>query len=56
VTHFAVAKQMGITDEELEETVQLAAAVAAGSIVSIAKRALKVAEAENRFLRKEGRA
>ena len=46
VSHFAVARSMGITDAELDEVVQLAAAVGAGSIAAMAKRARKTAETE----------
>ena len=36
--HFAVAKKMGITDEELDEVVQLASSVAAGAVEAMADR------------------
>jgi len=47
VTHFAVAKKMGCTDEEIQEAVQLAYSVGAGVMWAMADRARK--DAEERF-------
>ncbi|MHB1416382.1 MAG: hypothetical protein ACYC1C_14120 [Chloroflexota bacterium] len=56
MSHFAVAKDMGITDEEIEETIQLAASAGAASIVAMATRARRIAETESRLWRRpEGR-
>jgi hypothetical protein len=41
---------MGITEEELAESIQLAASVGAGSITAMAKRASKRSEPENNGL------
>jgi alkylhydroperoxidase/carboxymuconolactone decarboxylase family protein YurZ len=37
--NLAVARQIGITEEELAETIQLAASVGAGSLTAMARRA-----------------
>ena len=48
---------MGITDAEIEETIQLAASVGAASIVALASRARKTGERETKWWRpQEGRA
>ena len=39
MSHFAGAKKLGATDEEIEETVQLAGSVGAGVILAMADRA-----------------
>ena len=39
VSHFAGAKKLGATDEEIEETIQLAGSVGAGVILAMADRA-----------------
>ncbi len=52
VNHFAVAKQMGITDEELDETIQLAYSVGAGVMWATATRARKASEDRFRWWEK----
>jgi hypothetical protein len=44
VTHFAGAKKVGATDEEVEETVQLAASVGAGVVLAMADRAREASD------------
>lgn len=39
MSHFAGAKRLGATDEEINETVQLAASVGAGVVLAMADRA-----------------
>lgn len=39
--HLAVARKMGISDEELAEAVHLVASVGSGSVVALADRAFK---------------
>ena len=52
VNHFAVAKQTGITDEELDETVQLAYSVGAGVMWATAARARKASDEHFRWWEK----
>lgn len=52
VNHFAVAKQMGITDEELDEAIQLAYSVGAGVMWATAARARKASDERFRWWEK----
>ena len=52
VNHFTVAKQMGITDEELDEAIQLAYSVGAGVMWATASRARKASEERFRWWEK----
>jgi hypothetical protein len=47
VSHFAGAKRLGATDEEIAETVQLAASVGAGVVLAMADRAHDAADAHH---------
>jgi alkylhydroperoxidase/carboxymuconolactone decarboxylase family protein YurZ len=44
VTHFAVAKKLGCTDDEIQEAVQLAYSVGAGVMWAMAERAKQASE------------
>ncbi len=50
--HIAVAKQIGITDEEPEETIQLAYSVRAGVMWATAARARKASDEHFRWWEK----
>lgn len=52
MNHFAVAKQMGITDEELDEAVQLAYSVGAGVMWATAARVRKASDEHFRWWEK----
>lgn len=47
--HFAVAKRMGITDEELQEAIQTAYSVGAGVMWAMANRAKTASEEHFRW-------
>lgn len=49
MTHFAVAKKLGCTDEEIHEAVQCAYSVGAGVMWAMAARAEKAAEERFRW-------
>ena len=49
MTHFAVAKKMGCTDEEIREAVQVAYSVGAGAIWAMAARAEKASDERFRW-------
>ena len=49
MTHFAVAKKMGCTDEQIREAVQLAYSVGAGAMWAMAARAEKAADEHFRW-------
>ena len=51
MTHFAGAKKLGATDEEIEETIQLAGSVGAGVILAMADRAHDAADARHFYWR-----
>jgi hypothetical protein len=53
VTHFAVAKKMGCTDDEIQEAVQVAYSVGAGAIWAMAARAEKAATEHFRWWDKQ---
>ncbi len=42
--HFAVAKQLGLTDEEIDEAIQVAYCVGAGVMWATASRAKKASD------------
>lgn len=44
--HLAVARKMGITEEELAETIQLVSSVGAGSLIAMGRRAAAKSEPE----------
>ena len=45
MSHFAGAKKMGATDEEINEVLQLAGSVGAGVILAMADRAREASDA-----------
>lgn len=49
MTHFAVAKKLGCTDEEIQEAVQCAYSVGAGVMWAMAARAEKAADERFRW-------
>jgi len=53
VTHFAVAKNMGCTDEEIQEAVQCAYSVGAGVMWAMADRAKKASDERFRWWDKQ---
>lgn len=52
VYHFAVAKKMGITDEEIQEATDVAASVGAGTIDAMAIRAKRASDEKHYWWRK----
>ncbi len=51
MSHFAGAKKVGATDEEIEETIQIAGAVGAGAILAMADRARDASDAKHYWWR-----
>ena len=54
MSHFAGAKKLGATEEEIEETVQLAASVGAGVALAMADRAREASDQRHFWWRPPG--
>lgn len=52
MSHFAGAKKLGATEDEIQETVQMAGAVAAGAVLAMADRARQAADTHHYWWRK----